>query len=260
MSKATAFLLLVLVLIVGGAILLVVTLPWELVSFQQTLAERVNLHGYDEDGVLIWSLEALAGKMENNAGTFSGVKAEFYDAGTKRLCATGETLTFVGDDATLSGEVKILHDDYRLETETVIWHESEGALTAREVTIFFEAATVEAEAFQYELEREQAVLEGGITATLTQSRTLQVVGEKAEQTRDKLILTGGVLVEEADESYRCASLEYVQESEEVSLFGGVEGQFDSGTIHADSIRLTSGGMVAYGEITLLLDHPFFGEM
>ena len=259
MSKATAFLLLVLVLIVGGAILLVVTLPWEPVSFQQTLAERVNLHGYDEDGFLIWSLEALEGKVENNAGTFSGVKAEFYNAGTKRLCATGDTLTFAGDDATLSGGVEILHDDYRLETETVTWHESEGALTAREVTIFFEAATVKAEAFQYELEREQGVLEGGITATLTQSRTLQVVGERAEQTREKLILTGGVLVEEADESYRCASLEYVHESEEVGLFGGVVGQFDSGTIRAESIRLTSGGMVASGGTTLLLDHPFFGK-
>lgn len=259
MSKAKAFLLLVFVLIVGGAILLVVTLPWEPVSFQQTLAERVNLHGYDEDGVLIWSLEALEGKMENNAGIFFGVKAEFYDAGTKRLCATGDTLTFAGDDATLSGGVEILHDDYRLETETATWHESEGVLTAREVTIFFEAATVKAEAFQYELEREQAVLEGGITATLTQSRTLQVVGERAEQTRDKLILTGDVLVEEADGSYRCARLEYVQESEEVGLFGGVEGQFDSGTIHAESIRLTSSGIVASDGIILLLDHPFFGE-
>jgi len=238
----------------------VVTSPWESVSFQQTLAERVTLHGYDEDGVLIWSLEALEGKMENNAGTFSGVKAEFYDAGGKRLCATGDTLAFSGHDAILSSGVEILHDDYRLETETATWHESEGVLTANEVTIFFEAATVKAKAFQYELEREQALLEGGITATLTQSRTLQVVGERAEQTGDKLILTGDVLVEEADESYRCASLEYIQESEEeVGLFGGVEGRFDSGTIHAESIRLTSDGMVASGEITLLLDHPFFGE-
>ena len=118
---------------------------------------------------------------------------------------------------------------------------------------------MKAEAFQYELEREQAVLEGGITATLTQSRTLQVVSERAEQTRDKLILTGGVLVEEADESYRCTSLEYVHESEEAGLFGGVEGQFDSGTIRAESIRLTSDGMVASDGIIILLDHSFFGE-
>jgi len=219
----------------------------------------VTLHGYDEDGVIIWSLEALEGKMENNAGAFSEVRAEFYDAGTKRLSATGDTLTFAGEDVALSGEVEILHDVYRLETQTATWHESEGVLTAEGVTIFLETATVKAEAFQYELKEERAVLEGGVSATLAQKQTLQVVGERAEQTRDTLLLTGGVLVEGTDEAYRCASLKYVQDSDQVSLFGDVEGQLNSGTIRAESIRLTPDGMVASGGITLLLDHPFFEE-
>ena len=91
MSKGKALLVIALAVIVGGAILLVVTSPWESVSFQQTLAEGVTLRGYNEEGALTWGLEAREGKMENDVGTFSGVKTEFFDAGEKRLSATGDT-------------------------------------------------------------------------------------------------------------------------------------------------------------------------
>ncbi len=253
-------LLLALALIVGVAILLVVTSPREPTSSQQTQAQKVNLRGYDEEGFLTWSLEALEGEIKDDTGKLADVEAVFFEEGTARLQATADALTFAGKEATLSGGVEVLHDDYRLETKTLVWFESERMLTAGEVTILFEAASVEAEAFSYNLDTEQALLEGGVTSTLDRAAHMwQVSAQRAEAKNGRLILTGEVSVKSGDESYQCASLEYDRKRDEVSLSGGVEGGFDSGTIHADSIRLASDGIVASGGVTLLLEDPFFRE-
>ena len=260
MSKAKAILLLLaFVLVAGGAILLVMTSPRELISSPKTQARRVGLRGYDEEGALVWSLEALEGEMKDDTGTLNDVEVLFSEGGSERLRATADTLTFAGKEATLSGRVAVHHDDYRLQTETLDWLESERVLTAGATTIFFEQATLEAGAFQYDMEQERAILEEGVVATVTQARTLQVVGDRAEETRGRVILTGGVSVNGEDESFRCAGLEFDREGEDVTLFGGVEGRFNMGTIHADSVALDSEGMAARGKVTLLLDPPFFRQ-
>ena len=259
MSKPKT-LLLALALIVGVAILLVVTSPREPISSQETRAQKVNLRGYDEEGLLTWNLEALEGEINGDTGKLADVEAVFYEEGEARLQATADALTFAGKEATLSGEVEVLHDDYRLETKTLAWFESERMLTAGEVTILFEAANVEAEAFSYDLDTEQALLEGGVTSTLDHAAHMwQVSAQRAEAKGGRLILTGKVLVEGEDESYQCASLEYDRKRDEVSLSGGVEGGFDSGTIRADSIKLASDGIAASGGVILLLEDPFFRE-
>jgi LPS export ABC transporter protein LptC len=258
MSKAKAFLLLAFVLIAGGAILLVITSPREPVASRQSQAQKVSLRGYDENGVLIWSLAALEGDIKNDTGTLTDVEVIFYEEETARLQATADTLTFAGKEATLSGEVEILHDDYRLQTEALSWLESEEMLTAGQATIFFEAASVEAEAFSYSLKTEEALLKGGVTSTLDHTgHRWQVSAEQAEAKDGRLILSEEVLVEGEDAFYRCTSLDYNREKEEVSLSGDVEGRFNSGTICADTVTLNSEGTLACGKVNLQLEPSFF---
>ena len=259
MSKAKIFLFFAFLLITGLAILLVVISPRERISSRKTQAEKVSLNGYDERGDLIWSLEALEGEMKDETGTLTLVKVLFYEQGTTRLQATADTLTFAGNEATLDSEVEISSDDYRLHTERLTWFESKRMLTAGDVTIFFEKGKLKADAFQYNLNNEQAILEGKIIATFNHTSGLHVIGDRAELTDDRLILTGEVAIERQDETYRCAILEYSLEEEKAGLAGGVEGSFRAGTIHADSVTLTTAGIAALGKVNLTLDPQFFNK-
>lgn len=259
MSKAKVFLALGLLLIAGGAIFLLRPPSREEGPYSSTQAQGVSLRGYNEEGALVWSVQAREGEMKEDVGSLSEVKVVFYTAEKEHLQVRADILTFKGKEATLSGEVEaVRHDGYRMRTETLTWIESAEELSAGWVTVSSKAVTVEAQGFRYELKSDRSFLQGGVTATLDRRPVLRVTGERGEEEAGRLSLAGGVLVERGEEAYRCARIEYDPGTEEVRLSGEVEGEFASGTIRAESITLSSDGITADGRVHLLLDQRFFG--
>ena len=256
MSRLRVFLLL---LTVGAILALVLSVRQEPASSDLTVAEALDLSGYDDEGALVWHVHAKSGELKEDYGHLSDVVVRFFAADEEPLEARSPTLIFRKGAATLEGGVEATRgEEYRLRTEQITWNEAERTLTAHCVEIAMDGGTIEANEFRYDLASERSVLSGGIDARIDRSTPITVSGDQASEENGLLQITDGVTILNGEETYLCSRLEYDTESDTVRMIDSVAGTFQEGEIHADEITLTQDGIEAVGAVVLDLHDLFFG--
>jgi LPS export ABC transporter protein LptC len=250
---------LLLLLIVGAILALVLSVRQEPTSSDLTVAEAIDLFGYDDEGALVWHVHAKSGELKEDRGHLSDVVVRFFAADEEPLEARSPTLIFRKGAATLEGGVEATRGEgYGLTTEQITWNEEERTLTAHHVEIATDGGTIEANEFRYDLAGERSVLSGGVDARIDRSTPITVSGDQASEENGLLQITGGVTILNGEETYHCSWLEYDTESDTVRLIDSVAGTFQKGEIHADAITLTQDGIEAVGDVVLDLHDLFFG--
>ncbi len=250
---------LLLLLIVGAILALVLSFRQEPTSSDLTVAEALDLSGYDAEGTLVWHVHAKSGELKEDRGHLSNVVVRFFADGEEPLEARSPTLIFRKGAATLEGGVEATRgEEYRLTTEQITWNEAERTLTAHRVEITTDGGTIAANEFRYDLASERSVLSGGIDARIDRSTPITVSGDQASEENGLLQITDGVTILNGEETYLCSRLEYDTEGDTVRMIDSVAGTFQEGEIHADEITLTQDGIEAVGAVVLDLHDLFFG--
>ncbi len=250
---------LLLLLIVGAILALVLSFRQEPTSSDLTVAEALDLSGYDDEGTLVWHVHAKSGELKEDRGHLSNVVVRFFADGEEPLEARSPTLIFRKGAATLEGGVEATRgEEYILTTEQITWNEAERTLTAHRVKIATDGGTIAANEFRYDLASERSVLSGGIDARIDRSTPITVSGDQASEENGLLQITDGVTILNGEETYLCSRLEYDTESDTVRMIDSVAGTFQEGEIHADEITLTQDGIKAVGAVVLDLHDLFFG--
>ncbi len=258
MHRARIFLI---ILLIGGALTAWILLSshTQTPSAATSQAQGVMLSGYDKDGKASWQVMAKTGKMEGNDGTLSGVSLTFFSNGKDSLVGTCDTLYFSGDKATLSGDVTIEEDDrVHLATTSATWSEATQDITAENVHITVQSASITAPGFRYALDSGEALLTGGVHVQLTAPSSLTVDGETASESDGLIAVTGNVRAKMNDGAFTCARLEYDSNSGESRLSGEVIGSVSAGTIEAGTITISQETIVADDGVHVRLDDGFFG--
>ena len=259
MLRAKHFLILSLFAAVAAIVVLAFLPSSEELEPGQTYAQAVSLYGYDDGGVLGWSVEASEAQAADDEGTLFDVEVAFHRDKEEKLRARADLLVFLGDETMLRGDVLAERQDgFSFRTQEVAWIETSGRLEAEEVLISSDRATVNAGSFTYYLQDDRSLLRDEVIAILDGSQRLKAVANEAEESGGKLFLRGEVSVDVGKESYNCSEIMYDLDTEEACLAGDVEGIIPSASIHARSLVLGSDGITASGSVNVSLDKGFFG--
>jgi len=253
MSK-TAIVVLVLILVIGGAILLFKHQPP--ISENRVLAGRIVLTGHRNDGSPAWSIEAQSGSLDGDVGTLEVVELTLFTDLDTPIAVSGDRLTRDPGGSTLSGSVRVEQaDTLSLVTETVFWDERNDILESGPVTVEMAAAMIEAGAFHHDLDAGVTALTHGITTRLTQDgEEYTVRSEMAEATSDQLALIGGVSIQtEEGDDYRCHRLESDVSGTLIHLLGDVSGRWQGSAFSADTVQLDDTGIRLQGNVTMDLE-------
>ncbi len=249
------------VLLIGGAITawVILSTHTQEPSPETSQAQGVALSGYDKDGNAAWHVTAKTGQMEGNNGTLSDVSLNFFSDDKTALAGTCDSLTFSGDKATLYGNVIIEEGDgVRLATASATWSEATRDITAENVDITLQSASITAPSFVYALDKGQVSLSGGVHAELAKPSSLTVDGDTASESNGLIAVTGNVKVKMTDGDFYCPHLEYDSNSGDSRLSGGVTGSVAAGTIEAGTITVSQEAIVAGDGVHVRLNDSFFG--
>jgi len=260
MSRATS-LVIVLILIIGGAILLFRRLsPVE----DSTLsAEQIVLTGHRDNGSPAWSIQAQTGSLDEADGMLGSVELTFFKDSDAHIVVRGDQLSRDSAGSTVSGSIHIEQaDTLSLETETIFWDERNDVLESGPVIIEMELASIEAGAFQHNLGEGLTTLTRGVEAQLTQEDTEYVVrSDSAEATSDQLALLGNVSIQsEGGDTYRCQRLESDTSGSSIRLIGEVSGWWKGSAFSAGNVQLDAAGIRLRGDVIigielLMMDEP-----
>ena len=262
MSRATS-LVIVLILIIGGAILLF-RRPSP-VEDNTLSAEQIVLTGHRDDGSLAWFIQAQTGSLDESDGMLESVELTFFRSGDANIIVRGDQLSRDSNSggSTLSGSIHIEQADFlSLETETIFWDERNDVLESGSVIIERELASIEAGAFQHDLGEGLTTLTRGVEAQLIQEDTEYVVrSDSAEATSDQLALLGNVSIQsEAGDTYRCQRLESESAGSSIRLVGEVSGWWKQSAFSAGEVQLDAAGIRLRGDVIidielLMMDEP-----
>jgi hypothetical protein len=221
-----------------------------------TIAQSIVLYGYDDDGAPLWEIRAQDGRIDGSEQTLNGVTVGFYHEDRPTLSIQGEQLMRTEAVSRLSGNVRIERpDDLLLETETVTWNEIGKRIEAGPIDLSTDDLRVTAAGFGYDLETETASFTGGVDAFASlETGEWTIRADRAEEHEGRVVFHDGVTAESEDgESFRCESMEVDSETKAVRLSGDVIGDWPSGHLSAESVRLDADGMRATGRVTARLD-------
>ena len=257
----TAILVLILILIIGGAVLLF-RRP-DLVQENITWAKQISLAGYRDDGSPAWSIQAQTGSLNEEDGMLETVELTFFDGSDADIIVRGDRLSRDSGGSTLSGSVVVEQTDaLSLETETIFWDERNDVLESGPVTIEVASALIEAGAFHHDLGAGLTTLTRGVKSQLTQDDKEYVVhSDSAEASSDQLALLGDVSIQSnAGDSYYCQRLESDISQTSIRLIGEVSGLWQTSAFSADAAQLDSAGIRLLGDVTidlelLMMDEP-----
>lgn len=258
MHRTRIFLIIILI---GGAIT-----AWTLLSThtqapspETSQAQGITLSGYDKNGNASWHVMAKTGQMQGNNGTLSDVSLSFFSNDNTSLTSACDSLSFSGDKAMLHGNVVIEEGDgVRLATTSATWSESTRDITADDVHITLQSASITAPRFVYELDKGQVSLTGGVHAELAGPSSLTVDGDTASESNGLIAVTGNVKVKMDDGDFSCLNLEYDSNSGDSRLYGGVTGSVAAGSIEAGTITVSREEIVASDGVHVRLNDSFFG--
>ena len=258
----TSILVLVLILIIGGAVLLFRRL--EPVQESITWAKQISLAGYRDDGSLTWSIQARTGSLNEDDGMLETVELAFFDGSDADIIVRGDRLSRDSGGSTLSGSVVVEQTDaLSLETGTIFWDERNDVLESGPVTIEMASALIEAGAFHHDLGAGLTTLTRGVEAQLTQDDKEYIVhSDSAEATSDQLSLLGGVSIQtDAGDNFHCQRLESDIPQTSIRLIGDVSGLWQTSAFSADVAQLDSAGIRLRGDVTidlelLMMDEPY----
>lgn len=253
MSRTT-ILVLVLVLLIGGAVVLF-RRPAP-VQKNITWAEQIALTGHREDGSSAWSIRAQSGSLDEDTGMLETVELTFFKESDAPIVVRGDRLARDSGGSTLSGSIIVEQADIlSLQTETILWDEQNDVLESGPVTVKMESALIEAGAFRHDLGAGLTTLTQGVEAQLTQDDDAYVTrSDSAEATSDQLALMGNVSIQSEDgDTYRCQRLESTTSGSSIRLIGDVSGIWQESTFLAGTVQLDADGIRLHGDVTIDLD-------
>jgi lipopolysaccharide assembly outer membrane protein LptD (OstA) len=213
------------------------------------------MYGYKDDGTLLWSSRAKAGRLVDGRGTMSEVAMSFFADEVERLAATGKTLTYSGGGGRLEGDVTVARDDgLRIETDALAWDEATQIIDAGPIRVSYEGMALSAGALQYDLREERSRFSGGVELIRPGEKAWSIVCRQAEERAGTLTLTGDVQVDIGSDRYTCSRLTTATDGETVRLTGGVTAEFADGRLEAERLdRQADGSLSAAGGVRLQLD-------
>ena len=218
-----------------------------------TTAQSITLYGYSDGGAPLWEIHASDGRIDGPAQTLNEITIIFYEDNLSTLSIRGDRLERTDAVSRLTGDVRIERtDDLLLEVEALIWDETNDQLESGPVDLAAENLRMSAATFGYDLETETASFTGGVEAFASLETEWTIRADRAEEHDGVVVFRDGVTAESEDgESFRCEQLEV--EAETVHLAGGVIGDWSSGHLSAESVRLDENGIRAAGHVAARLD-------
>jgi hypothetical protein len=252
MSRAKGFLAL---LFVGMVVALMFLPRGRTPSENVTVAESIRLYGYAADGAPLWEIRARDGRIDGPDQSLNGISIDFHGEDLAALRIHGDRLERSDAISRLSGDVRIERaTDLLLETQTVVWDETEQLLESGSIDLFTEDLRMSAAEFGYDLESETASFAGGVEAVADLETEWTIRADRAEEHDGVVVFFDGVTAESKDgESFRCERLEVEPEVETVRLSGGVIGDWSSGHLTAESVQWDKEGTWATERVAARLD-------
>ncbi len=219
-----------------------------------TIARSITLYGYD-DGALLWEIRAQDGRIDGSGQTLSGVAIDFHGKDLSTLSIHGDRLERTEAVSRLSGNVRIKRtDDLLLETEALTWNETDERLESGPIDLSTADLHVSAAGFGYDLQTETASFTGGVEAFASLEAEWTIRADRAEERDGVVVFRESVTAESEDgESFRCERMDIDSETEIAHLSGDVIGDWPSGHLSAESVRLDGNGMRAAGCVTARLN-------
>lgn len=219
-----------------------------------TIARSITLYGYD-DGALLWEIRAQDGRIDGSGQTLSGVAIDFHGKDLSTLSIHGDRLERTEAVSRLSGNVRIERtDDLLLETEALTWNEADERLKSGPIDLSTADLHVSAAGFGYDLQTETASFTGGVEAFASLEAEWTIRADRAEERDGVVVFRESVTAESEDgESFRCERLDVDSKTEIAHLSGDVIGDWPSGHLNAESVRLDGNGMRAAGRVTARLN-------
>jgi hypothetical protein len=220
-----------------------------------TIAESITLYGYAADGAPLWEIRAQDGWIDGPDQALNGISIDFYEEDLSTLRIRGDRLERSDAISRLSGDVRIERTgDLLLKADAVTWDEAGESLESGPIHLSTEDLSMSAAGFGYDLEIETASFTGGVEAFASLETEWTIRADRAEEHDGVVVFHDGVTAESEDgESFRCERLEVEPETRTVHLSGDVVGDWSSGHLSAESVRLDEEGMRAVGRVTAHLD-------
>ncbi|MBN1858563.1 hypothetical protein JW848_05090 [Candidatus Bipolaricaulota bacterium] len=226
----------------------------------------LHLVGYDESGDVRWLLDATSGSMmqETQTGSLSGLTLQFAKQGDVTLSVTAGHVDFTPQQGKLTQSPSLIAHrtetrsrEYTLSADEMMWWRQDETLLGSEASALFSAGWLTAPMMELSLPNEHLSFHGGVVLSieLEDGRIADISAEIASMVNDQVVIERSVIVEIGDDIYHCETmtLETTEDSTLVSsilLEGDVSASFSQGEITADTLRVTSNGWEADGQVFL----------
>ena len=188
-------------------------------------ADGLRLLAYTEGGNVAWEIRAKQGDVHDAKSSLQDVEIDFRNAQEGALTAAAGRLVRSEGSARLSEGVVIEREDgLRLETDDLTWNESAELLDAGSIDLVTGSLSIHAGEFRYDLGRETTSLSGGVRFVDESDRGFVATAEHAEESGGRFVLEGNV-----------------------------EATLEEGTLRAQTLEITDGGLTAIGEVRVRFD-------
>ncbi len=251
MSK-TAIILLVLIVCVAGALVLFNRAPD--LEESRTQAQRISVSGYDQTGVLAWSVQAERGSLDANDGVLEDVTLSLVGDPNAPVILDADRLSRNATGSQLTGSIHVQQGDVlTLDTDLLFWDERNHVLEASLVDIEMESTTIRAGAFHHNLETGQTTLSQGIRAQILHNQTMyEAQSDDAEADSRQIALIGNVvIVAENGDRFACERAESAQST--IRLMGHVVGEWQGNEFSAATVLMDEEGIRLHENVTIDLD-------
>jgi len=219
-----------------------------------TVVAGIVLYGYTDDGEISWVTEAEEGRIEEGAEELTGVTIRFPGDEEEDLLISAPALTGRSGLRRLTGGVRVeLGDELRLMADTIVWNDDTDTLSSPHIELVYGKIEGRGERFNYDIAGRLAVLEGGVSGTISREEPISIRGERAEESEGRLVIEGDVVVESDGKTYRCPRLESDGSGEDIILSGGVTASLSDARLSADTIRIDQDGISVSGSVVLDID-------
>ncbi len=212
-------------------------------------ATRLVLRGYSE-GIVTWEAEAERGEVNSASSALSDVVLRVFEGASTAVEVTASALTRDAEAITLTGGVSgQTKDGLTLETDEMTWKETERRLDSGPTQLRWGTDEWTADALRFNTDLHEATLTG-VRGTVARDSIYAVAGERAEISRDRIVLAGVVTIASGEASVQADELETGPDREDVTLRGNVHAQAPKLELAADSLRLAPEGLTAAGHVVV----------
>ncbi len=277
MSRKTLSLTLAALCLVGGLAAVVLAPAGSPETGRQPVAiDALQLVGYDDSGTVRWSLDTHTGSLmqATQTGSFSNLALRFVEQGETTLSLTAGRVDLTSQRGLLtqSPSLRALRTEartreYALLADQMTWWREDEMLSGLEVSATFSSGQLTAPMMELDLSSEHFSFDGGILLRieLENGKTADVSGEIASIVDDQVVIERSVIVEIGADTYSCETMTLQPAAGETAvssilLEGDVSASFSQGEITADTLRVTSTGWEADGQVVLEFELDLDGTL